>query len=154
MEATIARLRVWPLWRELKHFAVTAICEDCSTTGRADEFCQTLSRCLAPNCKISKGLWLLSELRPPQLRSVAAGEAAQADLVIISIHHAEVLPEGMENWIDLWLRQKGNRATVMLALFDSFHLGSSTSIRTHLEELAKTENMEFLAQSEEAPEDR
>ncbi len=153
MEAAMARLRVWPIWKELRHFAVTAVCEDCSTSARADAFCQTLSRYLSPNCKISKGSWLLSELTPLQLRSVAAGEAAQADLVIISIHHAESLPKGMENWIDLWLGQKGNRPTVMLALFDSLHLGSSTSIRTHLEGLAKTENMEFLAQSEEAPED-
>lgn len=154
METAITRLRVWPVWKELRHFAVTAVCEDCSAGARVDEFSQSLSRQLGPNCKITKGLWLLTELRTPQLRSIAAGEAAQADLVLISIHHAENLPEGVKSWIDLWLRQKGNRPTVILALFDPLHLGSSKSLQAHLGEVARRGNMELQVQSEEAPDDR
>jgi hypothetical protein len=39
------------------------------------------------------------------LRTIAAGEAALAQLIIISVHHAETLPEGVKGWIDLWLGQ-------------------------------------------------
>jgi hypothetical protein len=154
METTIAKLRVWPIWKELKHFAVSAVCEDSSTRARVNEFCQSLSRYLEPNCKITKELWLLSELRTPQLRSIAAAETAQADLVVISIHHAENLPEGVKSWIDLWLGQRRNQAGVLLALFDPLHLGSSSSMQAHLGAVAKKGNMEFLVRSEEAPEDR
>jgi len=154
MEPTIAKLRVWPIWKGLKHFAVSAVCEDSSTGARVNEFCQSLSRYLEPNCKITKELWLLSELRTPQLRSIAATETAQADLVVVSIHHAETLPEGLQSWIDLWLGQRRNHVAVLLALFDPLHLGSSSSLQAHLGAVAKKGNMEFLVQSEEAPEDR
>jgi len=154
MDSMISKLRVWPIWKELKHFAVSAVCEDSSTGARVNEFCQSLSRYLEPNCKITKELWLLSELRTPQLRSIAAAETAQADLVVISIHHAENLPEGVKSWIDLWLGQRRNQAGVLLALFDPLHLGSSSSMQAHLGAVAKKGNMEFLVRSEEAPEDR
>ena len=153
MDTTLSRLRVWPLWQKAKRFAVSAVHEDSVTGARADEFCQTLVKCLGRNCKIAKEMWLLTELRTAQLRSIAAREAASADLVIISVHHAEALPDEVKSWIDLWLKQKGSRPSVLLALFDPLYLGTSGSIQAYLREVAKRGNMEFLARSEEKPED-
>jgi hypothetical protein len=114
----ISKLRVWPIWKELRHFAVSAACEDSSTSTRADEFCRSLSRDLAPSCTIAKELWLFNQLCVPGLRAIAAGEAALAHLIIISVHHAESLPDGLKTWIDLWLKQRNNHGIVLLALFD------------------------------------
>jgi hypothetical protein len=61
----ISKLRVWPIWKELKHFAVSATCEDSSTSIRTDEFCQGLSRDLAPKCTLAKEIWLFNELGVP-----------------------------------------------------------------------------------------
>lgn len=155
MDTTISKLRVWQIWKELKHLAVSAVYEDSSTRARVDEFCQRLARELGQNCEVNKGLWLLSELRTPQMRSMGAGEAAKAHLVIISVHHAESLPDEVSGWIDLWLKHKGNpQATVLLALFDPLYTGSSSSMQARLQEVAKKGNMEFLVQSEDAPENR
>jgi hypothetical protein len=85
------------------------------------------------------------------LRAIAAGEAAAADLVVISVHHAEALPGEVRSWIDLWLKQKRSRPTVLSALFDPLHAGSSSSIQTFLQGVARKGNMEFLACSEEKP---
>jgi len=98
-------------------------------------------------------MWLLTELRTPQLRSIAASEAAAADLIIVSVHHAETLSEEVRKWIDLWLKQRGNRPAVLLALFDPLYLGTSSSIQAYLREVAKRGHMEFLSRSEEKPED-
>ena len=153
MDTTLSRLRVWPLWQKSKRFAVSAVHEDSVTGARADEFCLTLSKCLNRDCKITKELWLLTELRTSQLRTIAAKEAAAADLVIVSVHHAESLLNEVKSWIDLWLKQRGSHPAVLLALFDPLYLGTSSSLQTHLREVAQRGNMEFLARSEEKPED-
>ena len=153
MDTILSRLRVWPLWQKSKRFAVSGAHEDTATGARADEFCRMLSKCLSQDCKITKEMWLLTELRTPQLRSIAAREAALADLVIVSVHHAETLPIEVKTWIDLWLKQRGSRPAVLLALFDPLYLGTSSSIQAYLREVAQSGKMEFLARSEEKPED-
>jgi hypothetical protein len=153
MDATLTNLQVWPAWQKLNRIVVSAVHEDFATGVRADDFCQTLSKCLGRDCEIAKELWSLTELRTPKLRAVAAGEAAAADLVIISVHHSESLPGEVKSWIDLWLKQKGARPKVLLALFDPLHLGTSSSIQAFLQGVARKGNMEFLARSEEKPDD-
>ena len=153
MDTTLSRLRVWPLWQKAKRFAISAVHEDYATGARAEEFCQTLAKCLGRTPEISKELWLLTELRTSQLRAIAAREAAAADLVIVSVHHAETLPNEVKSWIDLWLKQKRRRPAVLLALFDPLYLGTSSSIQAYLREVAKKGNMEFLARSEEKLDD-
>jgi hypothetical protein len=153
MDATLSSLRVWPLWQKAKHFAVSAVHEDSTTGARAEEFCQSLAKSLVRISEIKKDMWLLTELRTTQLRAIAAREAAAADLVIVSVHHAETLPNEVKSWIDLWLKQRRSRPAVLLALFDPLYLGTSGSIQTFLREVARRGNMEFLARSEEKPED-
>jgi hypothetical protein len=154
MDSMISKLRVWPIWKELRHFAVSAACEDSSTSTRADEFCRGLSRELAPSCTIAKEFWLFNQLCVPGLRAIAASEAALAHLIIISVHHAEALPDGVKTWIDLWLKQRNNHSVVLLALFDPVYQGVSSSIKAYLQEVAKRGGMEFLAKSEDAPDYR
>lgn len=153
MDTTLSRLRVWPIWQNAKRFAVLAVHEDSATGTRTEEFCQALTRCLKPNCAIAKELWLLTELRTAQLRAIAAREAAAADLVIVSVHHAEALPSEVKGWIELWLKKRGRRPAVLLALFDPLYLGTSSSIQAYLQEAARKGNMEFLTHSEEKPDD-
>ena len=151
MDLMISKLRVWPIWKELKHFSVSAACEDSSTSTRADEFCRGLSRELAPKCTLAKEMWLFNQLGVPGLRAIAASEATLAHLIIISAHHAETLPDGVKSWIDVWLVQRKNRSMVLLALFDPVYQGSSSSMKAYLEEVAKRGGMEFLVKSEDAP---
>ena len=96
---------------------------------------------------------MLTELRTAQLRAIAAGEAAAADLVVISVHHAEALPSEVTGWLELWLKKRGSRPAVLLALFDPLYLGTSSSIQAYLQQVAKRGKMEFLTHSEEKPDD-
>ena len=148
MDSMIAKLRVWPIWKELKHFAVSAACEDSSTSTRADEFCRGLSRELAPSCTIAKEMWLFNQLCVPGLRAIAAGEAALAQLIIISVHHAESLPDAVKRWIELWLGHRKGHNIVLLALFDPVYAGVSSSMRGYLQDVAKRGDMDLLVKSE------
>ena len=153
MDAIITHLRVWPTWQKLERIVVSVVHEDSATGTRADDFLQTLAKCLGRNCEISKELWLLTELRTPKLRAIAAGEAAAADLIIISVHHAESLPREVDRWIDLWLKQKGRRPTVLLALFDALYLGTTSPMQTVLAGAARKVNLGLLACAEAKPEE-
>jgi hypothetical protein len=93
-------------WSKLKRLTVCAVYEDRATGDRVNDFCQSLSRDLGQHCEIIRGMWPESELRLPQLRSIAADDAARADLIIISVHHAESLSDEMKGWVEEWLRPK------------------------------------------------
>jgi hypothetical protein len=151
MDSMISKLRVWPIWKGLKHFKVSAACEDSSTSARAEEFCRSLSSDLGQSCEIIKEIWLFNLLGLPGLRTVAAGEAAVAHLIIISVHHAETLPDGVKSWIDLWLKKRNNRGAVLLARFDPIYQCVSSSMGNYLKEVAKRGGMEFLVKSEDSP---
>ena len=73
--------------------------------------------------------------------------------MIVSVHHAESLPNEVKSWIELWLKQKRKRPGVLLGLFDPLYQGTSSSIQTYLREAARKGNLEFVSRSEEKPED-
>jgi len=149
----MTRLRVWRIWKKLKRLAVSAAYEDRATEGRVNDFCQSLSRDLGQQCEIGRGMWPASELRLPQLRSIAADDAARADLIIISVHPAESLSDEMKGWVDQWLKRKDRRAAVLLALFDPVSRGVSSAMAAYLQAVARRGSMEFVALSQETPED-
>jgi hypothetical protein len=140
-------------WKDSRQVAAVAAYEDSHTDARTAEFCRCLARQLGQQCELSKQMWLLNELRIPNLRTIAADEAAKADLVIISLHHGPSLPVEIIDWIDQWLPHKRRRPTVLLALFDPVYEGDSASMQTYLAQVAKKGAMEFLVHSEELTQD-
>ena len=150
----ISNLGVWPIWKGLKQITVSAACEDSSTSARTEEFCRGLSNDLGRECNVVKEIWLFNLLGLAGLRAVAASEAAVAHLVIISVHHAENLPEEVKSWIELWLKIRSKPVTVLLALFDPVYRGVSSSMASYLREVAKRGGMEFLVKSEDSPDSR
>jgi hypothetical protein len=136
-----------------KQVGAVAVFEDASTEARVNEFFRNLGRHLGAKCNITRQMWLFNELRIPQLRGIAAGEASGADLVIISAHHAQSFPGEVKDWIELWLGQKGSRPCALLALFDPVYAGDSTALQSYLQEAAKRGKLEFFARSEEMPDE-
>jgi hypothetical protein len=149
MNTTVANPLVWQRWKAAKQLALLATFEDAATCTRVKEFCQSLSRDLGPDCEIIQHVWLFNTLRVPELQEIAAEEASVADLIIISVHPAQSLPDEVKSWIELWLRQKGTRRAVLLALLDPVYQGSSDSIRRYLQEVAWRGEMDFAVGSEE-----
>ncbi len=151
MVSRISKLRVWPIWKELKRLTVSAVCEDASASVRTEEYCRGLASDLGRNCELDKEIWLFNFLDMPGLRTVAADEAALAHLVIISVHHAEILPEGVKGWIELWLKKRKDRNAVLLVLFDPVYRGISSSTVGYLREVAERGHVEFLVRLDDSP---
>ena len=154
MDALITKLQaVSRLGKNPKQVAVVAAFEDAHTETRVNEFCRSLGRQLGAKCEITQQMWLFNELRVSQLRGIAAGEASKADLVIISVHHAQTFPGEVQEWIGLWAGQKGSHPAALLALFDPVYVGDSTALQSYLKEAARKAKMEFLVRAEEAPDE-
>ena len=149
MDTIMAKLQGSRLGHKMKSINAVAAYEDAPTDARVNEFCRSVVRNFGRNCEISKQMWLLNELRMPQLRAIAATDAAAADLVIIAIHHSESLPLELKDWIEGWLARKGKHPPVLLALLDPAYQGDSSSLRVYLEAIAKKERIELLTQSDE-----
>jgi len=115
--------------------------------------CRTLASHLGSKCEVIKHMWLLTNCAFHSCVPSLAGEAAGADLIIISVHHADTLPLEVKDWIETWLAQKGDLPRA-LALFDPLYKGDSSCIRAYLEEVAKRGRMRCLVQSEENFDDR
>jgi len=102
MDAIMTKLQA-SLGRKSKPVNAFPANEDSLTSARSEEFCQNLAKQLGNSAKLIKKMWLFSELRLPQLGAIASREAAAADLIIISVHHQESLPDEVRNWVNLWL---------------------------------------------------
>jgi hypothetical protein len=74
-----------------------------------------------------------------------------SDLVIISVHQAEGLPDEVKSWIDLWLSHKGARHAVLLALLDPAYEEVPGPTQAYLQDAARRGGMEFLVESTEVP---
>jgi len=135
-----------------KVLAVIA-CEDSATGTRASQFCESLAKQLGQQRALSNQVWLLNELRVPRLCTIAASDAAEADVILISLHHTEAVPGELKSWVGQWLAIKKRRPRLLLALLDSACLGLSTSLRAYLDGVAKQGGMDYLVQSEETLED-
>ncbi len=144
-----ATLRVRQMGHAASRVSAVAAYEDSTTEARINEFCANLTRQLGEACELSKQMWLLTELRVPRLRAIAAQDAAQADLLIVAVHHCEELPAELEKWFEQWLAKKANRNTLLIALLDPVYSGVSAGLRTYLENIARKAHAEFLVQSDD-----
>jgi hypothetical protein len=144
MNLPIANLTIWEQWKETGHLALMATFEDSETCTRVKEFCQELSRSLGERCKIVQHVWPFSTFRMAELQAIAAEEAALSDLVVIAARHAEGLPEEVKSWLEKWLRQKGTRSGVLVALLERTYDGAPNPIRGYLQQIAKRGSVEFL----------
>ena len=154
MNPTVTDPQVWQRWKAAKRLVLLAVFEDSVTGRRVKEFCQGLSRNLGQQCQIVEHVWLFSTFRLRELQEIAAEEASASDLVIISVHQAESLPDEVKRWIDLWLSHKGARHGVLLALLDPDYEGDTSATETYLRETARRGGLEFLVESNETPASR
>jgi hypothetical protein len=147
MEPAVIKPQVWQRWRAAQRLALLATFEDSITGTRVKAFCQGLIRDLGADCRIVEHVWLFNTFRLRELREIAAEEASASDLIIISAHGSDHLPDEVEVWINLWVRQIVRHPAVLLALLDAVEEDASNPLQVHLQEIAARGGMEFLVEA-------
>jgi hypothetical protein len=133
-------------------FNVVAAYEDVESGKHAKETYDFVVASLGPDCRPANRMWKFEVLDIPQLRELAAEDAAMADLIIISCRGQAELPAGVKAWIDLWLAEKGN-VIALAALFGppTAQATQAPAIRAYLAGVARSGRMQFFAQPDEWP---
>jgi hypothetical protein len=134
---------------ELKNnptFNVVIVYEDFESGMRAR---MTWERCLPDldhQFTIRSSMWKFDVLQLPRLRDIAAHDAAAADMVIISTHGEGELALAVRRWIELWLSQRANNSTALVALHDQNWTddGKLSPVCAYLRRVAEKGNMDFF----------
>jgi hypothetical protein len=128
-------------------FDVVIAYEDFETGKHAKRTYDFLTENLNKECTFTNQMWKFDVLGIPNLRQMAAQDAAQADIVIVSCHGQNPLPAEVKAWIELWISE-GIHPVALVALFDED--GSShpqtEATKAYLEQVALRVGMEFFAQ--------
>jgi hypothetical protein len=105
-------------------FKAVIIYEDHATGIRAKSFYEELVYELKGKCDLNLELWSSQVLSIPKIGNSAAQVAAQADVVLLSLHGNAGLPAKIREWVKTWSRLiADNNAALVVVLAD----GSQTS---------------------------
>ena len=123
--------------------------EDVATGKRGKQVYDYLAGHLGGEFEFNHQVWKFDVLSTPTLRELAAKDASDADIVIVSTRGDRELAPEVKSWLDVWI---GQHATpiALVALFDPEHKHSETAqnIRHYLEQISKTGQMDFFSESE------
>jgi hypothetical protein len=108
-------------FREEANFEAFLLYEDKPTGLRAKLVLDGVLDQLSFACRCSPRLWRLDLLNWTNYRELAAKEAAEADLILVSLHGNRNLPAATFDWINLWLRRRSRRLQVIAILLDKAH---------------------------------
>jgi len=123
--------------------------EDFETGTHAKKTYDFLVANLAHDCQFFYQMWKFEVLSIPQLREIAAKDAANADLIMLSCHGHALPPEVMA-WLEFWLGEP-NHAVALVALFTEPHIVATAEVREYLASVATRGQLEFFAQPGELP---
>ncbi len=133
-------------------FNVVIAYEDFDTGKHAKKTYDFLVESLGRECRFTNQMWKFDVLSIPKLREMAAKDAVMADIIIISCHGGDELPEFVQAWIESWVAEKDS-AHALVALFDCPHEDflKTRQIRAYLADVAEKAGMEFFAQPDDWP---
>ena len=126
-------------------FSVVIAFEDFNTGKKAKRAYDYLVGNLSREWQVTSQMWKFEVLTLPELREMAAKDAAMANLIIVSSRGDRELPAGVKDWIKIWLGYKGD-AVALVALFGCApeQAEHARATQTYLERVAKRGNMEFF----------
>lgn len=124
--------------------------EDISDGHRAMRTYNGLVDVLSGDCDFNHELWKFEALQVPELRTVAALQARDADMIIIATH-SRTLPFSLKSWVEAWVQTRSDRPKALVALMagSAEHLAASVPAFTYLRDAAMRARMEFFSHLEQ-----
>jgi len=127
-------------------FKVVMVFEDFATGVRAKATMDRVLETLEAHFPFEIKFWRFDLLELEQFRELAATEAADADMVIVSAHGGPQIPDGFKSWLELWLNRHLSRECALVELLDSQGEGSRPwPIDSLLRIVARKAHLEFFS---------
>ena len=135
---------------DMPRFNVVILYEDGPAGRRAKRLCDKLIHELKDECDFNLKLWNFQVLGIPEFGESAMEAAAQADLVILSLHGKAGLPAEIKQWIETWTGQIIDR-TPALVDKPSARGGTAASTLAYLSSVANRTGIDFFAHAAFSP---
>lgn len=126
---------------------VLMVYEDLSTGHRAMRVLDSLHHLFGKEVCLQSNMWKFDILGCPSMGRMAAQDALEADVIIVSAHGADPLPEEVKTWFDQWLGARGRHGGALVALLGDGHSDSPVleETRVFLEQKARLSHLDFSA---------
>jgi hypothetical protein len=131
---------------------VVVVYEDMETGHRAMKICNHLHQFQGAEEQFRLSLWNYAIFRLPELRDLAAYDAAPAALIIVSTHGQGDVPQEVQDWFDLWLQRRIPQESALVAILDAPPDGDQclSPIQVFLKKVADQAGMDFFCQHGES----
>jgi hypothetical protein len=126
-------------------FSVVIAYEDSMTGKQAKRAYEFLAANLSHEWQVTRQMWKFEVLGIPELREMAATDAAMASLIIVSSRGDQELPADARAWIEKSLGYKGD-TVALVALFDRppEQAEHARATQNYLARMAKRGHMEYF----------
>ena len=114
------------------------IYEDRATGIRARSFYENLVYGLKGTYDLSLDLWRFQVLSIPRIGDSAAQVAAQADVVLLSLHGNAGLPPKIREWVETWSRLVADNKPALVVLADNTSSKTNVSLAHSSTFISKT----------------
>ncbi len=120
---------------------------------RAKEILDRLARALGSQLTMNITMWKFDMLELDKLQDMAASDAAEADIIIISTNGAGELSPGVQQWVELWLSRKQRESSAFVSLNEPDPDGTAESpaVGEYLQNIASRGNVTFFSQRGNLP---
>jgi hypothetical protein len=139
---------------DMPRFNVVILYEDGPAGRRAKRFYDKLIHELGGECDFNLELWNFQVLGIPEFGASAMEAAAQADMVILSLHGKAGIPAEIKEWIEALTGQIIDRPPALVALLDRRKAGGgrgAASTLAYLSSVAKRTGIDFFAHTVFSP---
>jgi hypothetical protein len=130
-------------------FKIVILYEDVETGKLAKQTYDFLVESMGSDCRFTHQIWKFEALGLPALLEVAARDAVDANMVVVSGQSGD-LPGHVLSWLETWIEQAVH-PLALVALFDpSRDTPQTQALRAFLSSLAERGGVEFFTPSREA----
>lgn len=129
---------------------VFVLYEDRATGLRAKRALDLVQALLGNQFVLQSSFWRFDLFGEPAFRREAANAAVGADMVLLSAHGHEEMPEAASNWLERWFERQSGEPPAIIASFDDTAGESSqgTSVLRSLGQITVQAGSELYAYSD------
>jgi hypothetical protein len=119
--------------------------EDHTTRDYAIQLCDSLSQKFQDDLEFEFTWWGFKYLSDPEIAQQASQAAAEADLIVVCVHHSGLFPSEVQQWFEAWPseRQLPEGALVVVEVSGQIEDSSATQSQP-LKSLAQRANLDYL----------
>jgi hypothetical protein len=133
-----------PHWEPKFPFDLVVAYEDRQTRSRALHLYDHLAQQLLDDYDFKCAWWKFDHLADIALREHAADDAADANMIVLSLRAEKEIPAACKAWIEAWLPRRDHRKSALVALIAGDEKADTSRLVTYLQSVARLGHLDLF----------